>query len=54
MIGEQQRRAGVERRVREELELMGLYRLPVNPIQFANRLGIKVEYAEFPKSVFEN
>ena len=48
MIGEQQRRVDVERLVRRELERMGLYRLPVNPIQFANRLGISVEYATFP------
>ena len=48
MIGEQQRRVDVERRVREELERMGLYHLPVNPIQFANRLGMSVEYAKFP------
>lgn len=49
MIGEQQRRVDVENRVRGELERMGLYRLPVNPIQFANRLGMSVEYAKFPE-----
>ena len=49
MIREQRRRVDVEQRVREELERMGLYRLPVNPIQFANRLGISVEYAKFPE-----
>ena len=48
MIGEQQRQVDLERLVRRELERMGLYRLPVNPIQFANRLGISVEYANFP------
>lgn len=48
MIGEQRRRADVECLVRKELEQMGLYRLPVNPIQFANRLGMSVEYAKFP------
>ncbi len=48
MIGEQQRRVEVECRVRKELERVGLYRLPVNPIQVANRLGISVEYAKFP------
>lgn len=47
MIGEQQRRVDVERRVRRELERIGLYRLPVNPVQVANRLGMKVRGAEF-------
>lgn len=51
MIGEQQRRVDVEQRAREELERMGLYRLPVNPIQVANRLGISVKYAQFPDGV---
>lgn len=48
MIGEQQRRVDVESRVRKELERIGLYRLPVNPIQVAHRLGISVKYAKFP------
>ena len=47
MIGEQQRRVDVERRVRRELERIGLYRLPVNPVRVANRLGMKVRGAEF-------
>ena len=47
MIGEQQRRVDVESRVRKELERIGLYRIPVNPIQLANRLGISVKGVEF-------
>ena len=47
MIGEQQRRVDVERRVRRELERIGLYRLPVNPVRVANRLGISVKGVEF-------
>ena len=50
MIEEQRSRADVEHLVRKELARMGLYQLPVNPIQFANRLGMSVEYAEFPDS----
>ena len=50
MIGEQQRRVDVERRVRKELERIGLYRLPVNPVVVANRLGMKVIGAEFEDS----
>ena len=47
MIGEQQRRVDVERRVRRELERIDLYRLPVNPVRVANRLRMKVHGAEF-------
>ena len=43
MIGQQRRRVDVEQRVREELERLDLYRLPVNPVTVANRLGIKVK-----------
>ena len=50
MIGEQQRRVEVECRVRKELERVGLYRLPVNPVRVANRLGIEVSAATFGKS----
>ena len=50
MIGKQQRRVDVERRVRKDLERIDFYRLPVNPIRVANRLGVRVEYAEFLNS----
>ena len=48
MIGEQQRRVDVEHRVRRELERIGMYRLPTNPIKIAHRLGLDVGYAELP------
>ena len=47
MIGEQQRRAEVETRVRQELERIDHYRLPVNPVRVANRLGLKVKGVGF-------
>ena len=50
MIGEQQRRAEVESRVRQELERIGHYRLPINPVRVANRLGIEVYAVTFDQS----
>ena len=50
MIGEQRRRVDVEKRVREELERLGLYRLPVNPVIVANKLGMKVKGVVFKDS----
>ena len=47
MIGEQQRRAEIENRVRQELERIDHYRLPVNPVRVANRLGIEVYLSTF-------
>ena len=52
MIGEQQRRVDVESRVRQELERMGLYRLPINPVKVANWLGMKVKSVETKDSSF--
>ena len=47
MIGEQQKRAEVENRVRQELERIDHYRLPINPVRVANRLGIEVYLSTF-------
>ena len=52
MIGEQQRRVDVESRVRKELERIDLYRLPVNPVTVANKLGMKVKSIESEDSSF--
>ncbi len=52
MIEEQRSQVDVENLVKRELYQQGLYRLPVNPVQFANRLGIRVRGVVFKDNAF--